>query len=118
MSKINEFRAIEARIAQEMERLEKLKQDKGFQKDMEFGEKLQSLMSSYGKNVRDVISILSPDAGGPAHQEKTKRKARVLKVYVHPDTDEIIETKGGNHKLLKSWKQKFGEEKVESWRQD
>lgn len=36
MSKINEFRAIEARIAQEMERLENLKQDKGFQKDMEF----------------------------------------------------------------------------------
>ncbi|MDG9812333.1 transcriptional regulator, partial [Pseudomonas juntendi] len=27
----------------------------------------------------------------------------------------IIETKGGNHKLLKEWKAQYGADEVESW---
>lgn len=37
-----------------------------------------------------------------------------MKVYKNPLTGEIVETKGGNHKLLKAWKAQFGAE-VESW---
>ncbi|HCL3538930.1 TPA: H-NS histone, partial [Pseudomonas aeruginosa] len=38
------------------------------------------------------------------------------KIYEHPDTKERIETKGGNHKTLKVWKEEHGSEMVESWR--
>jgi hypothetical protein len=27
----------------------------------------------------------------------------------------VIETKGGNHKELKAWKEKYGADTVESW---
>jgi len=30
---------------------------------------------------------------------------------------EVVETKGGNHKILKAWKEKHGAEKVEGWLQ-
>jgi len=38
-----------------------------------------------------------------------------VKVYRNPHNGELIETKGGNHKLLKQWKQEYGAQEVESW---
>jgi hypothetical protein len=45
----------------------------------------------------------------------TPRRARQVKVYKNPHNGEVIETKGGNHKLLKEWKAEYGSGKVESW---
>ncbi|EGH26812.1 hypothetical protein PSYMO_37207, partial [Pseudomonas amygdali pv. mori str. 301020] len=33
-------------------------------------------------------------------------------VYKHPKTGEVIETKGGNHKVLKEWKAEHGADVV------
>jgi hypothetical protein len=30
-------------------------------------------------------------------------------------SDEVVETKGGNHKVLKEWKAEYGSDTVESW---
>jgi len=38
-----------------------------------------------------------------------------VKLYKNPNTGEIIETKGGNHKGLKEWKAEHGSDTVESW---
>jgi hypothetical protein len=37
--------------------------------------------------------------------------------YKNPSNGEIVETKGGNHKVLKAWKKEYGNDTVESWRQ-
>jgi len=41
----------------------------------------------------------------------------VIKRYKNPNTGEVIETKGGNHKVLKAWKAEHGNTTVESWLQ-
>lgn len=46
-----------------------------------------------------------------------QRRARALKVYKNPNNGEVVETKGGNHKVLKAWKEQYGSETVESWLQ-
>lgn len=38
-----------------------------------------------------------------------------MKIYKNPHSGEIVETKGGNHKLLKAWKNEHGSHVVESW---
>jgi len=38
-----------------------------------------------------------------------------VKVYKNPESGEVVETKGGNHKALKEWKAKYGSATVESW---
>jgi len=45
------------------------------------------------------------------------RRERQVKVYLNPNNGERIETKGGNHKLLKEWKSQYGADTVESWLQ-
>ncbi|MBN0809937.1 DNA binding protein, partial [Pseudomonas aeruginosa] len=48
---------------------------------------------------------------------KSGRRERALKRYKNPNNGEVVETKGGNHKVLKAWKEQYGAETVESWLQ-
>lgn len=62
MSLINEYRATEEAIKELQERLKSLEQDDKLKKELEFEEKLRTLMGTYQKSLRDVISLLDPDA--------------------------------------------------------
>ncbi|WP_426161081.1 histone-like nucleoid-structuring protein, MvaT/MvaU family, partial [Pseudomonas sp. DWR1-3-2b2] len=58
MSRLAEFRAAEKALQEQLAQLESLKNDAGLKKEIEFDEKLQGLMKTYGKGLRDIISIL------------------------------------------------------------
>ncbi|MDT4852441.1 hypothetical protein FQZ97_866740 [compost metagenome] len=63
-----------------------------------------------------MINILDPErvkAARPAPVDK--RRERVVKTYKNPHTGEVVETKGGNHKVLNAWKAEFGADEVKSW---
>lgn len=119
MSRLAEYRKLEQELAAQLAELESLKQSSGLQREMEFEDKLRALLAEYGFNLRNVINILDPQSGrraaAPAAAEKTPRRARQVKVYKNPHNGEVIETKGGNHRLLKEWKAKYGADEVESW---
>ncbi|MNZ51557.1 hypothetical protein D3C78_693740 [compost metagenome] len=116
MSKLAEFRAAERLLQEQLALLEKLKSDSSLKKELEFKDQLQSLMDEYGMNLRNVIEILDPQL--PIEPESApQRRSRQLKIYRNPHSGETIETKGGNHKTLKAWKQQHGAEAVESWLQ-
>ena len=63
MSRLAEFRAAEKALQEQLAQLESLKNDAGLKKEIEFEEKLQGLMKTYGKSLRDIISILDPNPG-------------------------------------------------------
>lgn len=122
MSRIAELRQLEAQIAEHQARLESLKNDDKLKKEIEFGEKLRALLGEHGMSLEDVIAVLDPERRTGSRQpgataEKRTRRERTLKRYKHPDTGEIVETKGGNHKVLKAWRTEFGADSVESWLQ-
>ncbi|MFJ4494873.1 histone-like nucleoid-structuring protein, MvaT/MvaU family [Pseudomonas atacamensis] len=119
MSRLAEFRALEQKLAAQLAELETLKGSSELQKEIEFEKKLRDLLSHYGFSLRDIINILDPQSGQraatPDVHERNQRRARQLKQYKNPHDGTIVETKGGNHKLLKAWKVKYGAEQVESW---
>jgi hypothetical protein len=118
MSKLAEFRQLEKHLAEQLQALEALKGDAGLQKEIDFEKKLRDLLAKYDYSLKDVISLLDPQVGRrtPAAEQKAgTRKPRQVKIYKNPNTGEIIETKGGNHKGLKEWKAKYGSDTVESW---
>jgi len=116
VSRLAEFRAAEKALKEQMAQLEALKKDAGLKREIEFEQKLVGLMKSYDKNLRDIIAILDPKAVSRAPaQVKQQRRPRVVKVYQNPHTGERIETKGGNHRGLKAWKEQYGAQTVESW---
>ena len=117
MSKIAEYRALEAKIAEQLAQLESLKNNENFKRDIEFEKKLRTLMEQYGIKLKGIIALLSPQTTATTTLKSGQRRQRDLKIYKHPQTGEVVETKGGNHKTLKAWKVEFGAETVEGWRQ-
>jgi hypothetical protein len=119
MSKLAEFKALEAQLAAQLKQLDALKNDEALTREIEFEEKLRSLMLDYGVSLSDITSILDPQPNhiGSARAADRPRRQRQVKVYKNPETGEVVETKGGNHKILKDWKAKHGAENVEGWLQ-
>ncbi|KTB77299.1 transcriptional regulator [Pseudomonas syringae pv. syringae PD2766] len=120
MSRLAEFRQLEKHLAEQLAALEAMKGDAGLQKEVEFETKLRELLAEYGYSLRNVIALLDPQAASrraPAAAESKagSRKPRSVKVYKNPHSSEVVETKGGNHKLLKEWKAEYGADEVESW---
>ena len=118
MSIIAEYKALEAQIAEQQKRLEALKGDEKLKREIEFETKLRALLADYNYSLRNVIALLDPNAAKTAAAPvKSARRERVLKRYKNPNNGEVVETKGGNHKVLKAWKEQYGAETVESWLQ-
>lgn len=118
MSIIAEYNALKAQIAEQQKRLEALQGDEKLKKEIDFETKLRALLGEYGYSLRNVIALLDPKANkGSVATVKGARRERTLKVYKNPNNGEVVETKGGNHKVLKAWKEQYGAEKVESWLQ-
>lgn len=119
MSRLAEFRQLEQKLAAQLAELEAMKGSSELQKEIEFEAKLRDLLGTYGYSLRNIINILDPQvnrrAAAPVAVEKAPRRARQVKQYKNPHNGEVIETKGGNHKLLKEWKAQYGAGEVESW---
>lgn len=116
MSKLAEFKRLEAQLAAQLQQLDTLKNDAELKKEIQFEEKLRALLAEYGMSLRDVINILDPSSRStPA--VVGQRRQRQIKVYKNPNTGEVVETKGGNHKVLKTWREQYGVETVDSWLQ-
>lgn len=117
MSLINEYRATEEAIKELQSRLTQLSSDDRLKTELEFEEKLRKLMGEYQKSLRDIINLLDPHPTKSSLQQAAPkiRRARVVKVYQNPHTGELIETKGGNHRGLKAWKEQYGAATVDSW---
>lgn len=121
MSKLAEFKALEAQLAAQLKQLDELKNDGELKREIEFEEKLRKLMAEYGVSLKGIIALLDPQAraSGTASVSAARgqRRQRQVKVYKNPETGEVVETKGGNHKVLKAWKEKYGAAKVDGWLQ-
>ena len=120
MSKLAEFKALEAQLAAQLKQLDALKNDGELKREIAFEEKLRALMKEYGVNLRGIIALLDPQANRVSTStpaERGQRRQRQIKVFKNPENGEVVETKGGNPKGLKAWKEQNGPGKVESWLQ-
>ena len=122
MNLVHEYKSCEDQVKALQARMAKIQEDPNFAKERKFEQSLRDLMAENGKSLRDIIAILDPDAAltrAKPQQSDTRqqRKPRQVKVYKNPHNDEIIETKGGNHRGLKAWKEEYGSDVVEGWLQ-
>ncbi|MBE2167462.1 MULTISPECIES: histone-like nucleoid-structuring protein, MvaT/MvaU family [Cobetia] len=113
---LKRFIEAEARLKQAQLDYEKMQSDPKFQRAMEVKEKLHALQEEYQMSADEMVALIKPEAvDESAPKASSTRQKRRMKKYVNPHTNEVIETRGGNHKGLKEWKKEYGEEEVESW---
>ncbi|MCM5703670.1 histone-like nucleoid-structuring protein, MvaT/MvaU family [Larsenimonas salina] len=117
MSLLNQYMEKEQLLKKLQDELQSLEQDQRLKEELEFKSKLENLMEEFGKTSSDVIELLEPSKGQSAEKTEStnQRKKRKLKVYKNPHSGEVVETRGGNQKTLKAWKEQYGADTVESW---
>lgn len=118
MSLLNTYMQKEQQLKQLQDELEKLKNDERLQTELDFKNHLEALMREFDKSASDVINLLDPTPTANKSSSSTKtsgRAKRKLKIYENPNTGDVVETRGGNQKTLKAWKEEFGADTVESW---
>ncbi|XKH61624.1 DNA binding protein [Halomonas sediminis] len=115
MSILNTYLQKEQQLKQLEEELDRLKNDERLKTEMDFKNHLENLMREFDKSAADVIKQLSPTQSADSNAKSTSSTKRKLKIYKNPNTGETVETRGGNQKTLKAWKEEYGAETVEGW---
>jgi len=111
--------AIEKQIAELERELKSIESSAAFKKENSVKRALSNLMKKHGYSNSDLIALLQEDQSEPVKGRKnaaaSKRKPRKLKVFKNPETGETVETRGGNHRVLKAWKAKYSLESIDDW---
>ena len=111
--------AIEKQMAQLEKELKSIEKSAAFKKENAIKRALANLMKRYCCSDSDLIALLQEDASKGVKRGRkataTTRKPRKLKVFKNPKTGEIVETRGGNHKVLKAWKAQYKLQNIDDW---
>ena len=110
--------AIEKQLAKLERELKSIENSAAFKKENAIKRALASLMKKHSCSKNDLITLLQGDESAPVKRGKkpaATRKPRKLKIFKNPKTGETVETRGGNHKVLKTWKAKYKLENIDAW---
>lgn len=112
-----QHREIEAQIKSLQSQLAAIENNPEYLRDIEFVEKLDSLLSTYGKSLSAVRRILDPEAHAPedVKEHASRGKPRKTVTYRNPVSNEILVTAGGNNKILKQWKNEYPDANIKDW---
>lgn len=122
LSKVQEFRQLEQSLADNQKLMAELKPQVQERLDMVELFKMEAVEKGF--DIEELALAMCPHlvnpaklvvASAPVRQPGKARKARVVKTYLNPHTGQKVQTKGGNHKVLKEWKAKWGGDVVEAW---
>lgn len=119
MSTLIKYINKKAEFEQLKEDLEQLENSPELKKDIQFKDALMELTDKYDKSPKDLLNILvqiDPSLSD-APAEKGARKKRPMLTYKNPHTGEVVKTRGGNHKTLKEWREKYGKDTVDQWKE-
>lgn len=116
MSILASYREKEELMRKLQEEMRKMEENAQLKKELTFKQEVEALLEKHDRSVRDLAEIfgLNNETTSKA-QGRGNRRARKLKIYVNPNTQERVETRGGNQKQLKEWKAQHGSEVVEGW---
>ena len=111
--------AIEKQMARLEKELKSIENSAAFKKENAVKRALASLMNKHRCSKNDLIALLQDEDSEPVKRGKkpvaTVRKRRKLKVFKNPETGEVVETRGGNHRTLKAWKIQYQLENIDEW---
>ena len=119
MRSINKKVQMEATLAKLKIEIANLEKSESYKNEQSLIRGVEKLLHKFGKTKAELIAYLSDGKATKVTAKKMEstntRKRRKLKIYQNPLTNEIIETRGGNHKILKAWKNQYPTQNIEEW---
>ena len=116
MNKVAKYFEAKSNLEQLSQQVQALEKDEALQSLLQFKSRLDSLMSEFEMTQEDVIKLWGSGENKIKNGDKRRNK-RPLKTYLNPHTEELVKTRGGNHRTLNAWRDEYGKEEVDSWLQ-
>lgn len=117
MNKILELKRMESEKAALVRRIESMRDQMGVL--LEMADRFAKEAKEKGVSTRDLALAICPELekelSSGIRKTAVTRRPRQVKTYLNPHTREEVQTKGGNNKKLREWKEKHGAEEVQSW---
>ena len=119
MQSITKKAQMEAALAKLKIEIANLEKSESYKNEQSLIRGVEKLLNKFGKTKAELIAYLSEGKTTKVTTKKAEstntRKQRKLKIYQNPLTNETIETRGGNHKILKAWKNQYPAQNIEEW---
>ncbi|MFK7160930.1 histone-like nucleoid-structuring protein, MvaT/MvaU family [Marinospirillum sp. MEB164] len=115
MSILANYREKEELMRRLKEEMRKMEENQQLKKELDFKSDIEAVLEKHGRSLTDLSDIFGLSQEAPVKSGRGNRRSRKLKIYQNPQTQEKIETRGGNHRILKEWKKAHGAETVEGW---
>jgi len=119
MRSITKKAKMEAAIAKLKKEINNLEKSEPYKNEQSLIRGVEKLLNKFGKTKAELVEFLSDgtttQTAAKKATSKSTRKQRKLKIYKNPLTNETIETRGGNHKVLKAWKAQYPTQNIEEW---
>ena len=119
MRSVTKKAQMEAALAKLKKEIENLERSESYKNEQSLIKGVEKLLTKFGKTRAELVAFLSDETTRKSTAKKAKpqkpRKQRKLKIYKNPLTNETIETRGGNHKVLKAWKSRYPTQNIEEW---
>ena len=110
---------LQAALAKLKKEIENLEKSESYKNEQSLIRGVEKLLTKFGKTKAELVAFLSDGKTTKTTAKKAEstntRKRRKLKIYKNPLTNETIETRGGNHKVLKAWKTQYATQNIEEW---
>jgi hypothetical protein len=106
-----------AQIEKELKNIEK---SAAFKRESAITRSLNTLMKKHSCTKTDLVALLESGSktqakSGERGLSGAPRKPRVMKIFRNPSTGETVETRGGNHRILKAWKTEYNLVNIDEW---
>lgn len=113
-------------LSQLQQEIDAMERDDKLKADMEFKRDFEQVLHKHNKTIEDVILIYEAAEGEPVQMPTTQTGPtgrprpgkRPLKIYKNPKTGETVKCRGTNNKIVRKWREQYGDEEVEKWRID
>lgn len=110
---IKDVLKMQREVEEMTERLNKLStESEAVKKALAFREELNDLLQKHKfseDDLREMLQVSSP--------KKSQSRTRKQFIYRNPHTGEHVKTRGANHTKLKEWREKYGADVVDSWKE-
>lgn len=111
--------ALEKKAAEIQKKVRNLELSTRYKKELSFLHGLEKYIAKHGYSKQEVIALLQieqpANSRGTKAAAKSKRAPRRLKIFRNPITNETVETRGGNHRILRKWKTEHALENIDEW---
>jgi len=115
MKNLKTYMQLKERMNEINAEIDSIESTESFKEELLFLNELEELLTLHGKSKKETAEILYPKPEEVKSFAIKPRKKREPKTYKNPKTGQTVTTAGGNHTILRQWREENPDVNLADW---